>query len=86
MKYINREEAIEKVGLGPVDFVDNITCEMTGRNLDVESVVEFASSVDLNDPNFRTLTAYYYQDEDKVLKAESLDDLYWETHGYVIRK
>lgn len=85
MRYMTREEAIKKVGIDAVDFVERIICQPTERDMDNDDV-EFSATIYLTDNyEFDNLTAFYYQDKDDVAKTEDLDDLIWIIHGYIVK-
>jgi hypothetical protein len=84
MEYMTREEAIAKVGIDAVDFVDSINCEITGRVLDNPDIVEFSATIGLVDSAFEDLTAYYHQYQQDMDEVDDLGSLDWEIYGYEV--
>jgi len=84
---LSREQAIELAGIEAVEKVENENCDFTNRlQTDGDDSVEFAASVKFTDAEGvkRTLTAYYYQDQEAVDATEDLSNLNWEIEGYEI--
>jgi hypothetical protein len=83
---LTRKQTIEMVGLELVEKVENLNCDFTGRlQTDGDDTVEFAASVDFigEDGNARILTAYYYQNQEKLY--EEFGNLDWKANGYEIK-
>jgi len=84
---LTREEAIKTVGLKLVEKLEGENCEFTNRVIpEVYGIEEFSASVKFidNEGNERTLTAYYYQNEEDLIGLEDYSNLDWEIHGYEI--
>lgn len=83
-KMINREQAIKEVGIKMVEKLEKENCDFTNRVIEEEGLVEFRSSIDLEDG--RILFAYYYQtqeDLDEISNnGDELDSLDWEISHY----
>lgn len=85
---MNRNEAIELVGLALVEAVEKENCQMTGRLTD-DSTIEFIASVllpgDREDLATR-LNVYYYQEHNAEFKAcDDLSNLNWHIERYEVR-
>lgn len=82
MNYLTREEAIEKVGINMVDFVDSLGCVNSERVLDNQDTIGFIVIIDLMNSKYDTLTVFYKQDVLTLKLCENLDKLDWEVYGY----
>lgn len=78
---LDREGAVTAVGEAAVAQVERENCDFTNRVMD-NGLVEFSANVAVGDDT--TLVAYYYQTQDAIDAAESLDELNWEIAGYEI--
>lgn len=86
---LNRDEAIEIVGLAAVEKVESKNAEFTNRvgyngSVQGDDTVEFSAGVSCTDKDGTdcTLVAYYYQDADDVDAA--LSTLDWTIAGYEV--
>lgn len=84
---LTREQAVELCSIETVEKVESENCDFTNRlQTDGDTAVEFASSVKFIDGDGiqRTLTAYYYQEQEELDKTEDLGNMDWEIEGYEI--
>lgn len=92
---LTREQAIEKVGIKTVEAVEAENCEPTNRigyngACQGDALIEWSASVEFKDAEGipRTITAYYYTDEDdeKIVEEAGGDWSYlsWNVAGYEI--
>lgn len=84
---LTREQAIAAVGLAKVEELEALECDFTNRlQTDGDTAVEFAASLKFVDDEgiTRTLTAYYYQEQEDLDAVEDLGMLDWEIEGYEI--
>jgi flagellar hook protein FlgE len=82
---LTREQAIEAAGLEAVEKVESMNCDFSNRvQTDGDTAVEFESCVYFidNEGNKRSLTAYYYQEQEDLDEVEDMGSLDWEINGY----
>ena len=84
---LNRDEAIEIVGIEAVLRLEKVSCEPTNRvQCDGDEAVEYAASVDCGDDT--VLTAYYYttkEEEQAIADADGDGSVIeWHIHGFEI--
>lgn len=84
---LTREQAIEAAGLEAVEKVEAMNCDFNNRvQTDGDTAVEFEACVDFIDSEGaeRSLTAYYYQEQEELDEVEDMGNLDWEIEGYEI--
>lgn len=82
MKKLNKEQAIKIVGEAAVSVVMNEPCEPTcadSYGTDWFGMMEFSAKIEVGG---KLIQAYWYQDEEAAMAAESLDDLEWGEPDY----
>lgn len=87
MKKLTRDQAITEVGQKFVEQVEAASCDYSNRVTN-DGTVEFIATIKAGkdeDGFGRTISAYYFQDEDIVDGCEDIGDLNWEVEFYTVQ-